>query len=56
MDRPLTSEELRIAARQAITLAQAMKNDVARNDLLMRAGRLLEEAESASKRPGPASG
>jgi len=45
MDRPLTSDELRIAARQAITLALAMRDDAARDDLLMRARRLLEEAE-----------
>jgi len=46
MDRPLTSNELQIAAMQAITLALAMRDDAARDDLLMRARRLLEEAES----------
>jgi hypothetical protein len=49
MDRPLTNDELQIAARQAITLALAMRDDAARDDLLMRARRLLEEAESGFK-------
>jgi hypothetical protein len=50
MDRPLTTNELQIAARQAITLALAMRDDAARDDLLMRARRLLEEAESGFKK------
>jgi hypothetical protein len=50
MDRPLTSNELQIAAMQAITLALAMRDDAARDDLLMRARRLLEEAEGRVQR------
>jgi len=46
MNRPLTSDELRIAARQAVTLALAMKDEAARSDLLWRAQLLLQEAES----------
>jgi len=46
MDRLLTSQELRIAARQAVTLALAMTDEVSRNDMLLRAKRLLGEAES----------
>jgi hypothetical protein len=45
MERFLTSDELRIAARQAITLALAMKEESDRIDLLARAERLLQEAE-----------
>jgi hypothetical protein len=44
MDRFLTSEELRIAARQAITVALAMKDEASRDDMLFRAQRLLDEA------------
>ena len=50
MDRPLTNDELRTAARQAITLALGIRDDVARADLLMRAERLMEEAKSDSRR------
>ena len=56
MDRPLTNNELQIAARQAITLALAMRDDAAREDLLVRARRLLEEAESGSKESIPENG
>jgi hypothetical protein len=44
MDRFLTSDELRIAARQAITLALSMKEEAVRDGLLLRAQKLLEEA------------
>jgi hypothetical protein len=44
----LTSDELRIAARQAITLALAIADSDARKDLLLRAQRLFDEAGSAS--------
>jgi hypothetical protein len=47
MERFLTSDELRIAARQAITMALSMKEEADRNDLLLRAQRLLEEAGGA---------
>jgi hypothetical protein len=53
MDRPLTNNELQIAARQAITLALAMRDDAAREDLLVKAQRLLEEAESGFKKEHP---
>jgi hypothetical protein len=46
MDRPLTSDELRIAARQAITIAITMKDETVRQDLLLRAQKLLEEAQA----------
>jgi hypothetical protein len=45
MERLLTSDELRIAARQAITLAIAENDENARVDLLSQAQRLLREAE-----------
>jgi len=48
MDKTLTSDELRIAARQAITLALAIADSDARQDLLLRAQRLFYEAGSAS--------
>jgi hypothetical protein len=48
MERALTKDELRIAARQAITLASSMNDENARNDLLLRAQRLLEEAEGGA--------
>jgi hypothetical protein len=44
MDRFLTGDELRIAARQAITMALSMKEEACRDDLLLRARKLLEEA------------
>jgi hypothetical protein len=44
MDRFLTSDELQIAARQAITLALSMKEGADRDDLLLLAQKLLEEA------------
>jgi hypothetical protein len=46
MDQPMTSDELRIAAKQAISLAVRMKDEAARSDLLSRAQRLLREAEA----------
>ena len=47
MNKQLTSAELRIAARQAITLAMSMSDEANRTDLILRAGRLFEEAEAA---------
>jgi hypothetical protein len=45
MHRLFTNEELRIAARQAITLALAMTDEASRDDMLRRAQRLLDEAK-----------
>jgi hypothetical protein len=50
MNRVLTSEELRIAARQAITLALTMIDSDARDDLLLRAQRLFDEARESATR------
>ena len=54
MNRVLTSEELRIAARQAITLALTMIDSDARNDLLLRAQRLFDEARQSAATDRPA--
>lgn len=56
MDKPFTNDQLRIAARQAITLALAMGDVPAREDLLARAERLFKEARAAEgqlHRDGP---
>lgn len=47
MNRSLTHDELRIAARQAITLALSMKDESERNYLLNQAQRLLTEARES---------
>lgn len=49
MERHLSSQELRIAARQAITLALSMPEDGAREALIRRAERLTAEAEALEK-------
>ncbi len=49
MNRQLTSDELRIPARQAVTVALAMLDQAARTDLLARAEGLFKEAGAADR-------
>ena len=48
MDRPLTKEELRTAARQAMTLAHSLPDSLAREGLIARAERLFKEADGTA--------
>jgi hypothetical protein len=50
MNRILTREELRIAARQAITLALTVTDPDTRNELLLKAERLFDEARENAAR------
>ena len=50
MNRILTSEELRIAARQAITLALTVTDPDTCNDLLLKAERPFDEAKERATR------